>query len=113
MPWCVVIGGLNWRKKIRSIGWDGTSCRSRRSSEGWGYKDLHSFNMDMLAKQAWRLLLDPGSLCARVTKAKYYRDLSLLEAQPKDGIYYTCHSILRGKEPLKEGVIRRWEMEKL
>jgi hypothetical protein len=39
---------------------------------GMGFKDLHCFNLAMLAKQCWRLLSDPDSICARVLRAKYF-----------------------------------------
>jgi hypothetical protein len=61
----------------------------------------------MLAKQGWRLLTDPSSLCARVLKAKYYSDTDVLQAKPKDGMSYTWKSILKGVKLLKEGVIKR------
>jgi hypothetical protein len=74
---------------------------------GLGYKDLHSFNMAMLAKQGWRLLTDPTSLCARVLKAKYFPNSDVLHARPKEGMSYTWRSILKGIELLKEGLIKR------
>lgn len=74
---------------------------------GLGYKDLHSFNMAMLAKQGWRLLTDPTSLCARVLKAKYFPNSDVLHAEPVEGMSYTWRSILRGIQLLKEGVIKR------
>jgi hypothetical protein len=74
---------------------------------GLGYKDLHSFNMAMLAKQGWRLLTEPDSLCVRVLKASYYPDALVLHAQPRSGMSYTWKSILRGVELLREGVIKR------
>jgi hypothetical protein len=74
---------------------------------GLGYKDLHSFNMAMLAKQGWRLLTEPDSLCVRVLKASYYPDALVLHAQPSSGMSYTWRSILRGVELLREGVIKR------
>lgn len=48
---------------------------------GMGFRDLHSFNLAMLAKQVWRLLAEPDSLCARVLRAKYYPDGRLLQAK--------------------------------
>ena len=72
-----------------------------------GFKDLHIFNMAMLARQGWRLLQNPDSLCCSVLKALYYPNGSILDAVPKPGISYSWRSILRGVELLKDGVIWR------
>jgi hypothetical protein len=64
--------------------------------------------MAMLAKQSWRLLHRPDSLCATVLRAKYYRNGELLKAKPVEGISYTWRSILKGLELLKKGII--WRM---
>jgi hypothetical protein len=42
------------------------------ASGGMGFRDFHSFNLAMLAKQAWRLITNPESLCVQVLHAKYY-----------------------------------------
>lgn len=50
---------------------------------GMGFHDLHSFNLAILAKQVWRLIDEPESLCARVLRAKYYPSGDILKAGPK------------------------------
>uniref|UniRef100_A0ACD5X3E3 Uncharacterized protein n=1 Tax=Avena sativa TaxID=4498 RepID=A0ACD5X3E3_AVESA len=72
-----------------------------------GYKDLHTFNLAMLAKQGWRMLNDPSSLCARVLKAKYFPDTDILHAEEKAGMSYTWRSILKGIDLLRQGIIKR------
>ena len=74
---------------------------------GLGYKDLHSFNIAMLAKQGWRMLTNDKSLCVRVLKAKYFPNSSILQATACTGMSYTWRSILKGIELLKAGVIKR------
>jgi hypothetical protein len=46
---------------------------------GLGFRDLYGFNLAMLARQAWRMLTNPESLCAKVLKAKYFPNRSILE----------------------------------
>jgi hypothetical protein len=63
--------------------------------------------MAMLAKQGWRMLNSPDSLCAKVLKAKYFPTTSILEAKPMAGMPYSWRSILKGVQLMKEGIIWR------
>ena len=72
-----------------------------------GFRDLYSFNLAMLSKQVWRLITNPDSLCARVLKAKYFPNESLLQATLKSGASFTWQSIMKGLETFKLGYIWR------
>lgn len=61
--------------------------------------------MSMLPRQAWRMLKTPESLCARVLKARYFPQTSILDAKPAAGMSYSWRSILRGLDLLKDGII--------
>jgi hypothetical protein len=61
----------------------------------------------MLAKQVWRLITAPDSLCAQVLQAKYYPDGNILKAGPKAGSSFTWQSILAGITTFKRGYIWR------
>ena len=69
--------------------------------------DLHLFNLAMLARQGWRLLTNPESLCAQVLRAKYFPDGNLVDVREKPGISYSWRSIVRGAQALKKGLIWR------
>jgi hypothetical protein len=90
---------LSWEKLIRP-----------KAEGGLGFRDIHTFNMPMLAKQEWRLIHKPDSLCASVLRAKYFPDGDLLKASPTSNMSYTWRSILKGVEVLKKGIVedRRW-----
>ena len=60
-----------------------------KSEGGMGFRDLYSFNLAMLSKQCWRLLNNLDSLCAKVLKAKYFPNGSLLQATLKNGASFT------------------------
>jgi hypothetical protein len=91
--------------KIHWISWD-TMTKSKKEG-GLGFRELYGINLAMLARQAWRLLTNPESLCARVLKAKYFPNSSILDATAMPGISYTWRSILKGVELVKEGMIWR------
>lgn len=74
---------------------------------GMGFRDLHAFNLAMLAKQSWRLITHPETLCARVLRAKYFRDGNLLKAGPNKGSSYTWQSIFAGLQTFRRGHIWR------
>lgn len=91
--------------KMHWIAWDKLCSRTEKG--GLGYRDLHLFNLAMLARQAWRLLSNLDSLCARVLKAKYFPDGKLMEVRESPGISYSWRSIVRGVQVLKVGLIWR------
>jgi hypothetical protein len=80
---------------------------SPKSFGGLGFRDMGCFNQALLARQAWRLLTTPDSLCARVLKARYYPNESLMDtAFPRDSSA-SWKGIEYGLELLKRGVVWR------
>ncbi|XP_031101984.1 uncharacterized protein LOC116005889 [Ipomoea triloba] len=73
---------------------------------GLGFKRLREFNIALLAKQGWRLLIYPHSLVSRILKARYYPNTILLEANLGHNPSYIWRSILAGQNILREGVVR-------
>jgi hypothetical protein len=59
----------------------------------------------MLAKQVWRLIDSPNSLCARILKAKYYPNGDILKSGPKAGSSFTWQ--MAGIQTFKRGHIWR------
>lgn len=99
-------GDENGKKRIHWQAW-WKLCLPKLKG-GMGFRDFHSFNLAMLAKQVWRLLCDPYSLCAQVLREKYYPDGNkLLQAKLKSGSSYTWQSVLAGLDCFKRGYIWR------
>lgn len=45
-----------------------------------GFKDLAKFNIALLTKQRWRILIQPTSLMARILRAKYFSNSRFFNA---------------------------------
>ncbi|EEE59033.1 hypothetical protein OsJ_10782 [Oryza sativa Japonica Group] len=66
------------KRKIHWTAWD--IITRPKGLGGLGFRDLKLFNQALLGKQAWRLIQFPGSLCARILKAKYFPNCELVDA---------------------------------
>lgn len=60
-------GSSHDKKKIHWMNWDAL-CKSKEEG-GLGFRNLHLFNLAMLAKQAWRVIQNPSSLISQIYKA--------------------------------------------
>ena len=90
--------GLHWRN------WP-DMCLPK-SQGGLGFRDIKHFNLAMLGKQGWRLMVTPESLCTRVLKGRYYPNYDFMSATKKKGASHTWRAILAGRKVLQMGCIR-------
>jgi hypothetical protein len=72
-----------------------------------GFRDYQMFNQALFARQAWRLLTNAGSLCARVLKAKYYPNGELQDMVFTTNASPSWQGVQHGLELLKQGLIMR------
>lgn len=75
---------------------------------GLSFKNLRDYNLSMVGKQAWWLLMNPGSLVSQIYKARYYPRSDLLNAVVGGNPSFIWRSIWESIELLKSGV--RWRV---
>ena len=67
-----------------------------------GFKEIEKFNEALLAKQVWRILKNPESLCYRVFKARFFPNCSILEATSLTSGSYAWKSILSARDVVRK-----------
>ncbi|XP_050222576.1 uncharacterized mitochondrial protein AtMg00310-like [Mercurialis annua] len=97
--------GSDDKRKIAWVSWK-KICKAKKDG-GLGFCNLRAFNLAMLAKQAWRFIQSPQSLCARVYKAKYFPNVDFLHACSRHGSSYAWNSIMEGRKLLDSGIAWR------
>jgi hypothetical protein len=70
-----------------------------------GFKNLHAYNLAMLAKQGWRILTNPISLIARLYKAVYFPNGNFLNAAMGDSPSFSWRSIVNARHILQAGLV--------
>jgi hypothetical protein len=74
---------------------------------GMGFRDFVYFNKALLAKQIWHLWKTPDGLIARIMKAKYYPECSVLKASLGNRPSFTWRSIQGASDIIKDGLAWR------
>ncbi|KAH9697132.1 reverse transcriptase domain-containing protein [Citrus sinensis] len=87
-------GGIRWMR------WK-FLCEPK-THRGIGFKILHDFNVAMLGKQVWKLLLNLKSLVGQIFKAHYFPHTSIAEA----GLGYNPSFVWRSLMAAKHVVVR-------
>uniref|UniRef100_A0A453PN93 Reverse transcriptase zinc-binding domain-containing protein n=1 Tax=Aegilops tauschii subsp. strangulata TaxID=200361 RepID=A0A453PN93_AEGTS len=98
-------GSAEGKKKVHWRGWD--NLLQPRDKGGVGFRDFRMFNQALLARQAWRLLTKPDSLCAQVLKARYYPMGKLEDTVFSGNVSSSRQAISYGLELLKKGLVWR------
>lgn len=111
MQLCIDIERLMNRFWWSSAGLDGKGVvwqnwerlSTPKSRGGMGFRNLHAFNIALLAKQGWRLLYHPEALVSKVLKAKYYNKCDFLSASLGNNPSYVWRSLHAGQDLLRSG----------
>ncbi|CAN1814412.1 Putative ribonuclease H protein At1g65750 [Linum perenne] len=93
-------GGIAWMR------WERLSVKKRNG--GLGFKDLHAFNLAMVGKIGWKLMMDQDSLVTKIFKAKYFPKVDFLSATLRSNPSFAWHSILKTQSMLRNGF--RWRI---
>ncbi|GJW31241.1 reverse transcriptase [Tanacetum coccineum] len=75
---------------------------------GIGFRDLEAFNTALLAKQGWRLLMNPGAFWGKVLNGIYFPNCGFLVAKRGSHPSWIWSSLLHGRDLLLQGV--RWQV---
>ncbi|KAK2388665.1 Ribonuclease H superfamily protein [Trifolium repens] len=97
-------GGGTHNQGIRWLAWDRMAYP--KALGGMGFRDLHSFNLAMIAKQGWNIMTKPNTLVAKIYKARYFPNSSLFEAQLGHNPSYAWRGIWKARHILINGC--RW-----
>jgi hypothetical protein len=92
-------------RKVYLMAWD--KLLMSKGMGGIGFRDLGLFNQALLARQAWRLIQYPDSLCARLLRSKYYPRGEIIDTIFIGDASPTWRGVEHGLELLKKGIIWR------
>jgi hypothetical protein len=99
-------GGGGDSKGIKWLAWD--RLASPKSHGGLGFRDLHSFNLAMIAKQGWNIMTKPQTLVAKLYKARYFPNSSLFDSYLGHNPSYAWRGIWKARQILMNGC--RWSI---
>ena len=89
-------GEKDGKKKIHWKAWE--KVTERKGEGGLGFKDFQNFNLALIGKQCWRLMIEADQLWARIIKGIYFPNSSFLNAKKGPRASWAWSSLLEGRE---------------
>ncbi|KAL0355534.1 UNVERIFIED_CONTAM: hypothetical protein Sradi_4000300 [Sesamum radiatum] len=75
---------------------------------GLGFRRLNEYNLALLSKQVWRVVMNPDSILHQVLKQRYFLGSNFFAATISSAPSYTWRSLVRSRDLLASGV--RWRI---
>ena len=98
-------GSQKGKRKSCWVAWE--KITQPKYMGGLGFRYLEIFNLALLAKQAWRMLIRPESLCFQVLKSVYFPCSDILNVSVGSNPSKTWRAICDGIEVLNQGLTKR------
>ncbi|KAJ9128721.1 hypothetical protein P3X46_034547, partial [Hevea brasiliensis] len=89
-------------RSLHWLGWDRLACHKHFG--GLSFKKIRQFNIAMLGRMGWHLYMNSNSLASRILKAKYYPNVSFLEAPIGNNPSYVWRSIRESQSLICDGI---------
>ena len=90
-------------RKVHWVKWE-RLCEAKEVG-GLGFEEIEKFDEALLAKQVWRTINNPDSLCHQVFKAIFFPNYSILEAKDLRVGSYAWKSILSARDVIRKGMV--------
>jgi hypothetical protein len=93
------------KRKVHWAAWD--ILTSPKDLGGIGFRDTALMNQALLARQCWRIIKNPNSLCTRLLKSIYFPRGNFIDTVFRQDASPSWHGIEHGITLIKEGIISR------
>lgn len=87
--------------KIHWLSWDKLCTPKCEGSSG--FRNMYAFDLGMLAKQRWRIIVELHSLVAQTLKAKYFPNTSFLVAKVKSNVFFGWRRLCVARPVIDKG----------
>ncbi|KAM2190433.1 hypothetical protein ACFX1Q_026403 [Malus domestica] len=94
------------KRKIHWVNW--LTLSKSKEEGGLGFRDLYAFNIALLAKQAWRFIMQPHLLAFTFFKARYFPSINFLNAPVKTNTSFVWRSVAATHPVISKGL--RWQV---